>query len=136
LVKFEPKWKKNETLGIDEEVHELTVEHTETKEPIVLVYQKTINSPTYYGIFRYLWPDPQKPKEFAVKKGDQFSLEPNAQEKYKLLDVTKTEAPIEVPGGGKYTVPSEPPKATSAPAGTPAPGDAAAPAPPAGQPAA
>jgi hypothetical protein len=30
-------------------------------------------------------PDPQKPKEFAVKKGDQFSLEPNTQEKYKLL---------------------------------------------------
>ena len=138
LIKFEPKWKKNETLGIEEEVHELIVEHTETKEQIVLVYQKTINSPTYYAIFRYLLPDPQKPKEFAVKKGDQFSLDPpNTQEKYKLLDVTKTEAPIELPAGGKYTVPTEPPKATSAPAAAPAPADAAAAAPPpAGQPAA
>jgi hypothetical protein len=137
LLKFEPDVQKNESTGSEDDVSKLIIEHEETKEQITLVYQKTINSPTYFAVFRYLWPDPQKPKEFAVKKGDQFPLEPNTQEKYKLIDVTKTEAPIELPGGGKYTVPAEPPKASPSAAAPPAPADAAAPAtPPAGQPAA
>src|ERR1051325_760896 len=48
LSKFQFKTQKNESLGIDEDVSELTVENVETKEEIILVYQKTINSPTYF----------------------------------------------------------------------------------------
>jgi hypothetical protein len=124
LVKFEYKIKKDESSGIDEDVSELIVENEETKEQIILVYQKTINSPTYFAIFDYLWPDSKNPKQFAVKKGDPFSLEPNKDDKYKLVDVTKTEAPIEIPGGGTYTVPLTSAKGATAPA---APGEAAAP---------
>jgi hypothetical protein len=127
LLKFEPKTQKNEGTGFEDDASELVLQHEETKEQIVLVYQKTINSPTYYAVLKYFWPDPQKPKEFAVKKGDQCSLEPDTQEKYKLEDVTKTEAIIELPGGGKYTAPLESTRLASSPA-TPA--DGAAPATP------
>jgi hypothetical protein len=72
LVKFEFKTQKNETFGIDDDVR-THLEHVDTKEQITLVYQKDHQLPDLLRHFPLSLPDAQKPKEFAVKKGDQFT---------------------------------------------------------------
>lgn len=72
-------------------ISELTVENTEDGQKVVLVYDTVVNSPTEYAQFKYLW-DGSEPR---VKKLDTFSLEPEKDTKYKLIDISDTEAVIE-----------------------------------------
>ena len=103
LVKFTEKYDTNK-YGTKVDVSELTLENRETHEPVTLVKEKIMISPESVAYFVYEWGER---KEFAVKKDQEFSLKPEEQIRYKLIDVLprralvvdirKPEQPIEVP---------------------------------------
>ena len=103
LVKFTEKYDTNK-YGTKVDVSELTLENRETHEPVTLVKEKIMISPESVANFVYEWGEG---KEFAVKKDQEFSLKPEEQIRYKLIDVLprralivdirKPEQPIEVP---------------------------------------
>ena len=103
LVKFTEKYDTNK-YGTKVDVSELTLENRETHEPVTLVKEKIMISPESVAHFVYEWGER---KEFAVKKNQEFSLKPEEQIRYKLIDVLprralvvdirKPEQPIEVP---------------------------------------
>jgi hypothetical protein len=99
LVKYEHKTMDKEGLEVD--VSELTVENQNTGQKIVLVNDKPVNDPTVYARFKYLWDG----SEFKVKKNDSFSVKPEETIKYKLIDISDSEAVIESPQGAKIQVP-------------------------------
>ncbi len=75
-----------------EDVSELTLENEKTKERVVLVKEKTAVSPGSVGTFVYTWATP--PQEFVIKKDEEFSLPPDAEIRYKLIDVQPDKAVI------------------------------------------
>ena len=83
LVKFEEKSEQNK-YGTTIDVSELTLENQETHEPLSLVKEKIMISPESVANFVYTWGEV---REFAVKKDQEFSLKPEEQIKYKLVDV-------------------------------------------------
>jgi hypothetical protein len=99
LVGYQKKFENKN--GIDIDVSELTVENQKTGQKIVLVYDKPVNDPTVYGLFKYLWDG----SEIKVKKLDSFSVQPEPTVKYKLIDISDSEAVIETPQGDKIHVP-------------------------------
>jgi len=103
IAKFTEKHETNK-YGTQVDVSELTLENQETHEPVTLVKEKIMISPESVANFVYEWGER---KEFAVKKDQEFSLKPDEQIKYKLIDVQpgkavivdtqKPDARIEVP---------------------------------------
>ena len=79
---------KNE---MDVNVSELTIQNTDTGQKIVLIYDKEADDPTSYGEFLYLWNN----SKLRVKKDDVFTLTPEDNRKYKLIDISAQEAQIE-----------------------------------------
>jgi len=102
VVKFTEKYRKNQ-YGTDVDVSELTLEHEETKAQLTLVKEKVAVSPESVATFIYTWGER---REFQVRKDQEFSLKPEEQIKYKLVDVQppkavivntqKPDAPIEI----------------------------------------
>ncbi len=90
LAKFTEKYDVNK-YGTKIDVSELLLEHQETHEQLVLVKERTTSSPEPVANFVYLWGGK---REFAVKKEQQFSLKPEEQVKYKLIDVQPAKALI------------------------------------------
>ena len=90
LVDFKQKSEKNQ-YGTDLDVSELTLENQDSKERLTLVKEKIMTSPESVGTFVYLWGDR---KEFVVKKDQEFSLPPETQIRYKLVDVQPEKAVI------------------------------------------
>ena len=106
LIKFEYKTVRNDKIEEDEDASELTIQNSSTNETIVLIYNKVTDSPNSIALFSYLWPDQTKPLEFRVNKLGPFALRPNVQDRYKLVDINKDGAVIQLPGGDKtYNVP-------------------------------
>lgn len=99
LVKYTPHTTNKDGLDVDDSV--LTVENQETGQKIDLINDKPVNDPTVYARFKYLWDG----SEFKVKKNDTFSVKPEAAIKYKLIDISDSEAVIESPQGTKIQVP-------------------------------
>jgi len=102
IVKFTEKYETNK-YGTKVDVSELTLENGETRESLTLVKERIMISPESVANFVYEWGGR---REFAVKKDQEFSLKPEEQIKYKLIDVLprraiivdtrKPDAPIEV----------------------------------------
>ena len=90
VVKFTEKHETNK-YGTKIDVSELTLENRETHEQLSLVKEKIMISPESVANFVYEWGDR---KEFAVKKDQEFSLKPDDQIKYKLIDVQPGKAVI------------------------------------------
>ena len=90
IVKFEEKFDTNK-YGTKVDVSELTLENRDTHEPVTLVKEKIMISPESVANFVYEWGER---KEFAVKKDQEFSLKPEEQIKYKLIDVQPGKAVI------------------------------------------
>jgi hypothetical protein len=90
VVKFTEKHETNK-YGTKIDVSELTLENRETHEQLSLVKEKIMISPESVANFVYEWGDR---KEFAVKKDQEFSLKPDEQIKYKLIDVQPGKAVI------------------------------------------
>ncbi len=83
IVKFTEKYQPNQ-YGTDVDVSELALEHEETKEQLTLVKEKIAISPESVATFVYSWGEL---REFEVRKDQEFSLKPQGEIKYKLIDV-------------------------------------------------
>lgn len=90
IAKFVEKYDVNK-YGTKVDVSELTLVNEETHEQLQLVKEKIVTSPESVANFVYLW---RGKLEFAVKKDQEFSLKPEAQTKYKLVDVSATKAVV------------------------------------------
>ncbi len=90
IVKFEEKYQRNK-YGTNVDVSELTLEQAETKEQLTLIKEKVAISPESVATFIYTWGGRQ---EFQVRKDQEFSLKPQEQIKYKLVDVDPAKAVI------------------------------------------
>jgi hypothetical protein len=89
IVSYE---KKTETRNeIDFDASRLTIENAQTGQKIVLIANKEANDPTSFGEFLYLYDN----SRFTVKKDDEFSLPPEPDRKYKLIDISEKEAVIQ-----------------------------------------
>ena len=90
IAKFLKKYEPNK-YGTNVDVSELTLEQEETKQQLTLVKEKVAISPESVATFVYTWGGRQ---EFQVRKDQEFSLKPQVQIKYKLVDVDPTKAVI------------------------------------------
>jgi hypothetical protein len=90
IVNFEPK-KFVDANEIEQDVSELTVQHSDTGEKVLLILGKTVDSPDSYALFKFVFDG----SEFRVKKDQQFGLKPQPDVLYKLIDIQETEALIE-----------------------------------------
>ena len=90
IVKFEEKYQRNK-YGTNVDVSELTLEQVETKGQLTLIKEKVAMSPESVATFVYTWGGRQ---EFQVRKDQEFSLKPQEQIKYKLVDVDPAKAVI------------------------------------------
>jgi len=88
LVKFKEKNEKSK-YGTDVDVSELTLENAENKDELTLTKGKTTTSPESVANFLYTWGGDQR---FSAKKGQEFSLKPQTEIKYKLIDVQPNKA--------------------------------------------
>jgi hypothetical protein len=93
VVNFKEKYQRNQ-YGTNVDVSELTLEHEETQEQLTLVKEKVAISPQSVASFVYSWPAGQPVREFQVRKDQEFSLKPQEEIKYKLVDVQPTKAVI------------------------------------------
>ena len=90
IVKFTEKSEVN-SIGTNVDVSELLLEHETTKEQLILIKEKTAISPESVANFAYSW---GTPREFPVRKDQEFSLPPHEEIKYKLVDVQPDKAVI------------------------------------------
>jgi hypothetical protein len=93
VLKFTEKYQPNQ-YGTNIDVSELLLEHEETKERLTLTKEKIAISPESVATFDYSWPAGQPAKEFQVRKDQEFSLKPEEEIKYKLVDVQPGKAVI------------------------------------------
>ena len=90
VVNFKENYERNK-YGTNMDVSELTLENTETGEQLNLVKENIMISPESVANFYY--PLGMR-HEFAVKKDQEFTLKPEEQIRYKLIDVQPTKAVI------------------------------------------
>ena len=90
VVKFKEKYQTNQ-YGTRVDVSELTLQNEETREQLTLVKEKVAMSPESVATFVYSWGGRQ---EFEVRQDQEFSLKPQEEIKYKLIDVQLTKAVI------------------------------------------
>jgi hypothetical protein len=88
LVKFKEKNEKSK-FGTEVDVSELALENAENKDEITLTKGKTTTSPESVANFLYTWGGDQR---FSAKKGQEFSLKPQTEITYKLIDVQPDKA--------------------------------------------
>jgi len=79
----------------------VTLLNTESGETAVLILNRIVDIPDSYALFRYL----RNNTEFAVKKDAEFVLSPKTTDRYKLINVTDSEAVIVTPAGQEVNVP-------------------------------
>src|SRR6059058_3344447 len=90
IAKFVKKYEPNK-YGTNVDVSELTLEQEETKQQLTLVKERVAVSPESVATFVYTWGGR---REFQVRKDQEFSLKPQEQIKYKLIDVGPAKAVI------------------------------------------
>ena len=90
VVKFKEKYQTNQ-YGTRVDVSEITLQNEETREQLTLVKEKVAMSPESVATFVYSWGGRQ---EFEVRQDQEFSLKPQEEIKYKLIDVQLTKAVI------------------------------------------
>ena len=78
--------------GTTVDVSELTLEQVENHDRVTLVKEKPATSPESVANFLYTWGGHEQ--AFSVKKDQEFSLKPQEEIKYKLLDVQSDKAII------------------------------------------
>jgi len=93
LLNFTEKYKPNQ-YGTNVDVSELALEHEESKEHLTLIKEQVAISPESVATFAYSWPAGQPAREFQVRKDQEFSLKPQEEIKYKLIDVQPAKAVI------------------------------------------
>jgi hypothetical protein len=84
---------KTDRHGTRVDISELTLEEVDNHDLVTLVKEKPTISPKSVAVFLYTWNGMQQ--SFVVRKGQEFSLQPEEGLTYKLLEVTPEKATIE-----------------------------------------
>jgi hypothetical protein len=89
--------------GVTKDVSELTVVNKETGAKVVLPIGQIVDSPDSYAVFRYKWVQPggQATADFSRARQQTFTLPPEVDKSYKLLEIRGQDAEIELPDGTK-----------------------------------
>lgn len=100
IVNHEKKIVTDPDSGIEHDNSELTIQSMDPADggaKVVLVKSKTIDSPDSYAKFSYLWHDATNPEtpDFTVKKGQTFTIKPEPDVTYKVIDITDKDAKIQ-----------------------------------------
>ena len=90
IVNFTEKSARSQ-YGTNDDVSELLLEHQQTHVQVTLVKEKVATSPQSVATLVYTWGGR---REFEVRKDQEFSLKPNEEIKYKLVDVQPDKAVI------------------------------------------
>lgn len=90
IVNFTEKYEPNQ-YGTNVDVSELTIENQDNGEQLILTKEKIMISPESVANFVYGGP---APRDFSVKKDQEFSLPPEPAIRYKLIDVQPHKAII------------------------------------------
>ncbi len=90
IVDFKERYAPNQ-YGTEMDVSELVLENQDNNERFNLVEEKIMISPESVATFLYLWGER---REFQVKKDQEFSLPPQTEISYKLIDVQPDKAVI------------------------------------------
>jgi hypothetical protein len=94
VISYEKKTETKNEIEID--VSTLMIEKTQTGQRVILTANKEANDPTSFGEFLYTWHAPnQEASRFTVRKDDEFTLSPETDRKYKLIEISEKEAVIE-----------------------------------------
>lgn len=93
IVKFIEKYEADK-YGTNMDVSELLLEQEQSKDRLILVKEKVAMSPESVATFVYTWPAGGERQEFETRKDQEFSLKPQEEIKYKLMDVQPTKAVI------------------------------------------
>ena len=88
ILKFEKK-NQVDANGVEKDLSQLTIQHGETNDLLVLTLQKYADSPDSYALFKYLWNN----ESITVKKDKNFTLKPDNEE-YKLIDISDAGAVV------------------------------------------
>ena len=94
ILKFNEKHETSQATGGDMDVSELVLENQDTHDQVTLVLEKVATSPESVATFVYSWPSDAPPREFQVRKDQEFSLKPQEEIKYKLIELQPTKAVI------------------------------------------
>ena len=92
LAKFEPKFDTSQ--GFKKDVSELTLTNVETGQQVVLPKGEDVDSPTTYAVLNYIWNGPGARPEFAVQRDQEFTLAPENNVKYKVLELSDTDVKV------------------------------------------
>jgi hypothetical protein len=103
VLSYEQKNVRRES-GVEVDISELVIENQEDMRKVVLVLDQEVDDPTHIAKFVYLYDN----SELQVKKGEEFSVKPEEHLKYKLIDISETEALIQQAGSDQQIkVPAE-----------------------------
>ncbi len=91
LARYTEKY-ENDKYGTTVDVSELTLEQVETHDLVTLVKEKRAISPESVANFLYTWGGAEQ--AFSVKKDQEFTLKPQDDITYRLLDVQPQKAII------------------------------------------
>lgn len=94
IAKFNEKHETSQATGGEIDVSELLLENQDTHDQVTLVLEKVATSPESVATFVYSWPSDAPPREFQVRKDQEFSLKPEEEIKYKLIELQPTKAVI------------------------------------------
>ncbi len=94
--------------GTKVDVSEVTVKNKETGVLVVLPLKQVVDSPDSYGIFSYKWVKAggQKTADFPKRRGETFTLQPEPDKIFKLLEIQGKKATLEMPDGTTKTLTS------------------------------
>lgn len=89
--------------GTTRDASEVTVVNKETGEKVVVPLKQIVDSPDSYGIFRYKWLKPgiKETPNFPKRRGETFTLPPDMDKTYKLIEIKGRDAILELPDGTK-----------------------------------
>jgi hypothetical protein len=98
--------------GTRRDVSEVTLFHQTTGQKLVLPYGEAINAPERSAILRYAWALPGhqpsvdgKPTPVMAKAcNEQFTLPPESDRPYRVMEITDREVQLQLPDGGTYTL--------------------------------
>ncbi len=96
LTKFEEKYDTSQ--GFKKDMSEVTLTNVDTGQNVVLPKQVDVDSPTTYAVLDYVWTGL---KEFAVQRDGEFTLAPENNVKYKVIELSDTDVKVIKTGENK-----------------------------------
>ena len=92
--------------GTKKDVSELTILNKESGERLILPLNQVVDSPESYVVLKYMWalPGEKEPDPINKQKGQTFTIPPENEKVYKVIDIRPDEVDIQLPSGQKLTL--------------------------------